>query len=683
MLRLALIGTLVVLGVLPGAATAAPTWLAPAPISAAGEGAGGAQVAVAGDGSVLAAWLRPVGASAVVEARLRPPGGALGPVETLSGVGADQLALAMAADGTAVALWRRGGRVEAAVRPPGGTFGTAQAISPAAETARDPQIAIGGAGTATAAWASTEGDTDRIRVATRPPAGDWGAPVEIDSRTDTLSSGTGEARTLDQPRIAADPSGRAYLAFRSFDTQWIGGTPQSTAYFAQLRVRQPGEAFGPPFNPSPHSGPIDDFAIAAGPDGTAAFAWADRSADRLAVRVRPPQGPFGPLEAPVDLPSGSTEPRLPDVAVYGAGNVAVVWLRDTLGGDDSVGADVRPAGSFFPSDPQTLSDPSLNVRLPRLAVDGTGAIHVAWHRREGIPVLVASRRAPGGAFSPPAPISGPGQSSLDPQGLQLAGDDEGNAVAVWARNHEGGDRIELAALDGAGPRLGGVSIPASGSLFEPLAFSVSPFDVWSPVTSVAWDLGDGGTAAGATVSHAYTDVGSHAVSVTATDAVGNATTASGAAEIADTAEPRLRLLALRPPRFRVGRRPTPRFGVAQHARRRARVGTLVRYRLSEDARVVFAIRRARPGRRIPARGRQRCVRPTRRLVRRGARRCVRFKTVARLVRVSNAGGNRFRFTGRIRRRPLPPGRYRLAARARDGAGNRSPLRQRGFAVLRH
>jgi hypothetical protein len=46
------------------------------------------------------------------------------------------------------------------------------------------------------------------------------------------------------------------------------------------------------------------------------------------------------------------------------------------------------------------------------------------------------------------------------------------------------------------------------------------------------------------------------------------------------------------------------------------------------------------------------------------------------------GANRFRFTGRLSRRALAPGRYRLVAVAKDGTGQRSATRRISFRVLR-
>ena len=677
MIRIAPIALLLLVLAAPGTAAAAPTWLPAAPISDPGQTATSPRIAVDGGGGVLVAWLRPSGMSARVEARYRPPGAAFGPLEIVSQGGASQLDLAVGSDGAAVAVWVRGGRAEAAARAPGAAFGPPAPISPAGEGASEPRVAIDGLGIATTAWAGTEGTARRVRVATRLPGGAFGPAAIVDSGTDTSGGGNGDEVIIDQPRIAADPSGRAYLAYRWVERQYIGGEPQGTSYFGYTQVRQPGGAFGSRLSLSPHSGSISGFEIAAGAGGTAVVAWTDISATRIAVRVRPPAGPFGPLESPIDLSSGDL-PHSPAPAVAPDGSVAVAWTVQTSG-PNTVGVDVRPVGTFFPVSPQAISNPAFDEEFPLAAADGLGNFHLAWRRRTGIPQVVSARTAvPGGPFGVPIGISPPGQDMNDPSSPSVAADAEGNAAAVWARNHEGGDRVEAAGHDGAGPRFAGLAIPATGAVGRALGFWAPAFDAWSAVTAINWDFGDGGSGSGPTPAHRFRRPGDFPVSVTAIDAVGNTTSAAGLTSLNDGRRPRIRKLRLSRKRFRVGRRATPRGATAQR-RRRSKPGTRVRYRLSEDARVVFTIERARPGRR--PRGSRRCVKPSRAKGRR-ARRCTRFVRAGRLRRRSDAGRSRFRFTGRVGRRALRPGRYRLTARAIDYAGNRSRPARRAFRIAR-
>jgi hypothetical protein len=104
-------------------------------------------------------------------------------------------------------------------------------------------------------------------------------------------------------------------------------------------------------------------------------------------------------------------------------------------------------------------------------------------------------------------------------------------------------------------------------------------------------------------------------------------------------------------RFRRGRR------LPRASRRRARVGTSIRFRLSEPARVTLSFERRR--------GR-------------------RFRKVRTKIRVRcDTGGNSVRFQGRLsRRKRLPAGRYRVTIVARDRQGLRSKRRRARFRIVR-
>lgn len=99
----------------------------------------------------------------------------------------------------------------------------------------------------------------------------------------------------------------------------------------------------------------------------------------------------------------------------------------------------------------------------------------------------------------------------------------------------------------------------------------------------------------------------------------------------------------------------------------AAVGAKVRWRLSEAASTKLIFQRALPGRRVG----KRCVAET---TANAARpRCNRFRNAAsRTLSNGRAGLNTFSFQGRVTaRKTLAPGTYRVAAQARDGAGQLS------------
>jgi hypothetical protein len=126
-------------------------------------------------------------------------------------------------------------------------------------------------------------------------------------------------------------------------------------------------------------------------------------------------------------------------------------------------------------------------------------------------------------------------------------------------------------------------------------------------------------------------------------------------------------------RFRVSARriaPTSRRPKAALAR-----AVRFRFRLSERARVRIAVQRALPGRRKSGR----CVPPA--TARKRARRCTRWRTLTVLRDDAAPGPNSIRFSGKVRRRALKPGRYRGLAGATDVVSNVSRPRSAGFRVV--
>ncbi len=149
--------------------------------------------------------------------------------------------------------------------------------------------------------------------------------------------------------------------------------------------------------------------------------------------------------------------------------------------------------------------------------------------------------------------------------------------------------------------------------------------------------------------------------------------------VTDTIAPTVSGFGLSRKRFRVGRKPTP---LAARRKRRAKAGTTVRYRLSENATVTFTIERTLPGRLKRVRGKRRCVKPTPKLVRAKAKRCKRHRPAGKLTRQGTSGPNKLAFSGRVGTRKLRPGRHRLTLQATDLAGNRSRATRNNFTIVR-
>jgi hypothetical protein len=108
----------------------------------------------------------------------------------------------------------------------------------------------------------------------------------------------------------------------------------------------------------------------------------------------------------------------------------------------------------------------------------------------------------------------------------LSIDPGGNGSVIWIRDNDGHRIVQTAGYDADPPELRGVSIPATAKVGDPVSFSATAFDFW-PAGAPAFGFGDGGTASGTVVSHAYAAPGTRTVTVTATDAVGRQAVATG------------------------------------------------------------------------------------------------------------------------------------------------------------
>jgi uncharacterized delta-60 repeat protein len=142
---------------------------------------------------------------------------------------------------------------------------------------------------------------------------------------------------------------------------------------------------------------------------------------------------------------------------------------------------------------------------------------------------------------------------------------------------------------------------------------------------------------------------------------------SGAGPGVDRDAPVIGPVTLAPATFAVARR-----GTATAAAR----GTTIRYTLSEAAKVTLRFQRVAAGRRVGG-----ACRPITARSHKG-RPCRRYVAAGTLRRVGRRGPNRVAFSGKIGRRSLRPGAYRLVVSGVDAAGNRATARPRGFRIVR-
>lgn len=238
-----------------------------------------------------------------------------------------------------------------------------------------------------------------------------------------------------------------------------------------------------------------------------------------------------------------------------------------------------------------------------------------------------------------APAAGP-TPGADVNAMALQGDGK-IVLAGDATDSSGRGGVLLERLFGDLPPVPAFSnSPAAGAPGQRIRFDARASADDGTITSYRWNFGDGATATGISVTHAYALTGSYTVALTVTD--DDSLTGS---------ETRSLIVAI-PPRLR---------HVSEHPRRWLRSrGTTFRFTLNERASVTFRFIGPGQGRRVG----KRCVGLTKR--NRHKARCALTNT---LTFKGHAGKNKVFFNGRLsRHQRLRPGTYTVTIIATNTAG---------------
>lgn len=584
------------------------------------------------------------------------------------------------------------------VRPPGGPAGGAANVPAGgvpSSSFLDTDVAVGASGDVAVAYVDVSGPTAPVKLVRRNADGTWGAPLTVtqsgDARTVAVGLDAQGVATVawgtttpvgggnNVPTVQAKRITRAGVQSSTQTVQEFGARNDTTTPTVSVRETASGRAllravlYLPPARfytrdaaDQDFSAPFTDPAgasgstVVLGADGTAGFASIGSS--DYVVRLRPAGGSVsGPITiAPA---SGSVAVEL---GVDGAGQATVAWI---VAGAKAVAvcrvvAAGCAAGSTQIVDAVANAD-SLTLRDLAIGADGTALVTVTHRVAATNADQIDAMYRPAGAPSFIAP-----QSLGDFSTAQAFSDDHGNGLVAM-----GTPTLAYRPFDGAAPALTSVSAPGTLAPGAAGSFAAAASDLWGPV-AVSWSFGDGATAAGAAAQHAYAAAGTYAVTATTTDAAGNATSATRTVTVAatgvgpggpgpggrdggatDRTKPVVSRLKQSHATFRVGAKPTAT------AAKRAPAGTTFSYTLSEPATVTFTIERVLGGRRSGSR----CVTATKR--NRKAKACKRYKKSGTLTRTGRQGASTLAFTGRIGRKALARGSYRITLVARDPAGN--------------
>jgi PKD domain len=494
------------------AAQAAPTWLSPI---ALGSGTSVISSVAAGSdaaGNVFAAWIRQDASGNTVELASRPAGGGftIQPLQTGTGSAAN-VTMAVNRNGDAIIAWRRqnaAAEIWATTRAAGGGFSVPQVIaSVPGSSVLDPSTGINQAGAMMVVWRlNTCCTSETIYGAYRPPGGSFvNAPI---SSTDPWNQ---------SPRVALDESGRATVVW----SYWDGGAVAPGSNIARVRIRQPNGTLGTQRNLSGSVATGFPMFATVGLDnsGNAVAVWSQWNGSVYEV-----QGASRPAASDIwtNLPTFGQSANAsfgsePQVAVDVNGNSVAIWRA----ANGTINAASRSGGGGFGAAQTGISAPT--ATNPRVVLDASGNAIAIWQRSDGLGSRIeASVRPLGGQFGAVREIS-----SFNASVPALSIDGLGNAFGIWPLDDpvlaEDADMFaQYAAFDSSAPGLFSVSVPGTGTTGVAAGFGAAAGDTWSPV-SYHWNFGDGGTASGPNVSHAYALPGSYTVTVSATDAVGNAT----------------------------------------------------------------------------------------------------------------------------------------------------------------
>ena len=493
-------GLLVLILALPLSAAAAPAWLGPANLST-GASSSDLSIAVDAAGDAFAVWAR----SGTAQASHRPAGGTWSAAQGISGscLNSTGVQLAVSPAGRAVAVWEcpEGGNtiVQAAARAVRGSWSAPHDVSAPGHDAHAPQVALDRAGNALAVWARSNGTDVVVQSAQQRANGAWQAPQDV----------SGPGLDADLPDVALDPHGNGVAVWQSSDGS-------SSVIRAATRTAA-GSWSGPQavssggFSERPHVG-IDSA-------GDAVAVWSLNAA-HVGVRAAA-QRAGGSWSQPETLSDPAADALQPQLAVDPRGDAVAAWASFD-GRTYVIQSTSRPRGGAWQS-ARDISARSPDLGAPKVALDAAGNALAVWRGlRSARERTQAARHPARGAWSAPAVLS---RGSFDADVPDVAVDAAGNGAAIWQSGNGVTWTVQAAGLDAAGPVLAPLRIAGNRVPRGRLAFSASPFDVWSALRSRPhWVFGDGTSANGRRVAHAYARAGSYTVRVSQSDVLGNGTT---------------------------------------------------------------------------------------------------------------------------------------------------------------
>lgn len=180
-----------------------------------------------------------------------------------------------------------------------------------------------------------------------------------------------------------------------------------------------------------------DWLVAAGPGGTAHFAFSQPAAGGAGQILERRMAPDGTLSDVQSVSPAYRSAYRQFIGVDSGGNAVITWI-DESGESEVLFARRRLAdGTLTPI--QRLSPPGVNALTPALAVEPDGDAYAVWTRNiDGRLVIQGRRRTAGGGLGPVQTLS---PTSADAYTADVAVAPSGAVSVAWIRDLTAADRV--------------------------------------------------------------------------------------------------------------------------------------------------------------------------------------------------------------------------------------------------
>jgi hypothetical protein len=463
----------------------------------------------------------------------------------------------------------------------GGSFSAPQNVSGTTGSSTNPRLFVDAQGGVNVVWVNNApGNNDIFFSRSAAAGGSFSTPVNVSNdAADSLS-----------PQLAVDASGNISVVWES------DSTPFGVLYSHSM---DGGTSFSPPLDLATNTGGSFGAQISVGTDGSINVVWEDdtNTASNISFSRSTDQGgSFSPAKTLSTNLVDSTEAQ---IALDASGNIDVIWADRTSGifniffsrstdqganfsgptnlsngpanslhaqiGADATGgvyvvwqqnvaADFNNRDIFLARssdgvnflNPTNLSNNLGNSTNAWITVDSTGAINLTWQdTTPGFNNIFFARSQDAGASFLTQNLSNDSGSSSD---AQIAADKSGNLNVVWSDNASGVNQILFSrfsnpqaikhppvanagpdqVLECAGP--GGTTAKLDGS---------ASTDPSGTALSYVWTDELGNVVGSMAISAVTVAMGTHAFTLTVTDAAGLAGTATTHITVQDTVPPTL------------------------------------------------------------------------------------------------------------------------------------------------